>query len=407
MKNNNNQMISVEEAKSKVFSSFSILGSEQIAVSNAFGRVLAEDIYSRLNQPPVAVSSMDGYAVRTIDVRTAPSKLKLIGESAAGSSFGGSVSEGQTVRIFTGAALPRGADSIVIQENTIKHSGTVTILTSAKKGDYVRPKGLDFKKGKKLITAGQKLNYRHLSLIAAMNVPWVNVVRKPRIAILATGNELAMPGEINDENQIVSSNSIGLATFVTACGGEALNLGIAEDKPESILKLVSQIDTTDLLVTIGGASVGEYDLVRPVLIKKGLKIKFNKVAMRPGKPLIFGKIDKLPMFGLPGNPVSAGVTAILFLKPVINLMLGQKLKENNFDNAFLTRDIPKNDFRQDYLRAKLASGRDGRLKVTPFLKQDSSMLATFTASDCLILRKPAAKSLKAGSKVQIIYLSTD
>ena len=299
MKNNNNQMISVEEAKSRVFSSFSILGSEQIAVSNAFGRVLAEDIYSRVNQPPVAVSSMDGYAVRTIDVRTVPSKLKLIGESSAGSSFGGSVSEGQTVRIFTGAALPRGADSIVIQENTIKHSGTVTILTSAKKGDYVRPKGLDFKKGKKLITAGQKLNYRHLSLIAAMNVPWVNVVRKPRIAILATGSELVMPGEINDENQIVSSNSIGLAAFVTACGGEALNLGIAEDKPESILKLVSQIDTTDLLVTIGGASVGEYDLVRPVLIKKGLKIKFNKVAMRPGKPLIFEQLTNCQCSGYP------------------------------------------------------------------------------------------------------------
>ena len=181
-------MISVEEAESRVFSSFSILGSEQIAVSNAFGRVLAEDIYSRVSQPPVAVSSMDGYAVSTSDVTTAPSKLKLIGESSAGSSFGGSVSEGQTVRIFTGAALPRGADSIVIQENTIKHSGTVTILTSAKKGDYVRPKGLDFKKGKKLITAGQKLNYRHLSLIAAMNVPWVNVVRKPRICLLYTSD---------------------------------------------------------------------------------------------------------------------------------------------------------------------------------------------------------------------------
>ncbi len=407
MKNNKNLMISVEEAKSTVFSSFSILGSEQIAVSNAFGRVLAEDIYSLVNQPPVAVSSMDGYAVRAIDVRTAPSKLRLIGESSAGSSFAGGVSGGQTVRIFTGAALPRGADSVVIQENTTKHNHMVTILTSAKKGDYVRPKGLDFRKGKKLLTTGQKLNYRHLSLIAAMNVPWVQVVRKPRIAILATGSELVMPGEINGENQIVSSNSIGLAAFVSACGGEALNLGIAEDKPESIIKLVSQIDKTDLLVTIGGASVGEYDLIRPVLIKKGLKIKFNKVAMRPGKPLIFGKIDTLPMFGLPGNPVSAGVTAILFLKPAINLMLGQKLKENDFENAFLTQDIPKNDLRQDYLRAKLASGRDGRLKVTPFLKQDSSMLATFTESDCLIVRKPAAKALKAGSKVQIIYLRTD
>ena len=321
MKNNKNQMISVEDAKSKVFSSFSILGSEQIAVSNAFGRVLAEDIYSRVNQPPVAVSSMDGYAVRSIDVRTTPRKLVLIGESSAGSSFVGNVSSGQAVRIFTGAALPKGADSIVIQENTLKQNDRVTILTSAKKGDYVRPKGLDFRKGEKLLTAGKKLNYRHLSLIAAMNVPWVQVVRKPRIAILSTGSELVMPGEINNEHQIVSSNSIGLAAFVTACGGEALNLGIAEDKPVSIMKLVSQIDTTDLLVTIGGASVGEYDLVRPVLKKKGLKIKFHKVAMRPGKPLIFGKIGKLPLIGLPGNPVSAGVTAILFLKPAIDLML--------------------------------------------------------------------------------------
>ena len=248
------------------------------------------------------------------------------------------------------------------------------------------------------------MNSRHVALASAMNVPWVHVKRKPRIAILPTGNELVMPGEQLKSGQLISSNSLGLSAFVDAAGGEGINLGIAKDNPTSLRELLTNVNGADMLVTIGGASVGDYDLVKEVLKEEGLNIHFSKVAMRPGKPLIFGQIRGKPMLGLPGNPVSAGVTAVLFLKPAINLMLGRPYLTEPKEAAILERDLTANDQRQDYLRATLRRKNNGELYVRPFEKQDSSMLMVFTTADCLIVRKPYARSTKKGNRVPIIRL---
>ena len=306
-------MISVAEAQAAVLAGVKALNAEDVSVAECFGRVLAEDVASRLTQPPVAVSSMDGYAVRSEDVASVPATLTLIGESAAGGGFEGTLTAGQTVRIFTGAPVPDGADAIVIQEDTDTDGTAITMKESSAKGRYVRPAGLDFSAGDTLLTSGKRLNSRDVALIAGMNVPWVSVTRRPRVAILSTGNELVLPGEPLDRNQIISSNSIGLAAFVTAAGGQPVNLGIARDDAASLIGKLEGIRSMDMLITIGGASVGDYDLVKQVLGGEGMKITFSRVAMRPGKPLIFGEIHGTPMLGLPGNPVSAGVTAVLYL----------------------------------------------------------------------------------------------
>ena len=397
-------LISVEEAISNVLEGITPIDSEQISISQAFGRVLANDIISRTTQPPLDVSAMDGYAVRAKDLVSVPTTLLRIGESAAGLGFDGSVGDHEAVRIFTGAPVPRGADAIVIQEDTKVKGDKIVVKFSSKTGQYIRPKGLDFTEGQTLLSAGTRMNSRHVALASAMNVPWVHVKRKPRIAILPTGNELVMPGEKLKSGQLISSNRLGLSAFVKAAGGEGINLGIAQDNPTSLRELLTNVKGADMLVTIGGASVGDYDLVKEVLKKEGLNIQFSRVAMRPGKPLIFGQIKGKPMLGLPGNPVSAGVTAVLFLKPAINLMLGRPYLTKPEEAAILERDLTANDQRQDYLRAKLRRKKNGELCVMPFEKQDSSMLAVFTEADCLIVRKPFARSSKKGNRVPIIRL---
>ena len=291
-------LISVEDAISNVLLACSTLNSEELNIADAFGRILAKDLVSRVTQPPLAVSAMDGYAVRVVDVLSAPVKLRKIGESSAGSGFSGSVGEGETVRIFTGAPVPDGADAIVIQEEADNNDNLITIGRSVKPGQFVRSKGLDFREGQTLLSAGTPLNSRHVALASGMNVPWVSVIRKPCVAILSTGNELVLPGEPMGPGQIVSSNSIGLTAFVNGAGGVGINLGIAKDNFASISDLLAGIEGADMLVTIGGASVGEYDLVETVLGDKGLDVTFSRVAMRPGKPLIFGKIGGKPMLGL-------------------------------------------------------------------------------------------------------------
>lgn len=397
-------MISVDEALEKVLAGVSRLPSEQIALGAALGRVLAVDVASRLTQPPTAMSAMDGYAVRAADVSTVPAVLTRIGESSAGSGFAGSIGAGEAVRIFTGAPVPDGADAIVIQENTEADGHRITVNESAPAGRYIRPAGLDFRAGEVLLTAGTLLGARDVALLAGMNVPWVRVTRKPRVAILSTGDELVMPGEPLGADQIISSNSVGLEAFITALGGEPLNLGIARDNIDSLKSHLAGVKGADLLVTIGGASVGDYDLVRDVLGGEGLEIAFFTVAMRPGKPLIFGHIQGTPMLGLPGNPVSAGVTTILFVRPAINLMLGLKATPDTPETAALGRDLAANDRRQDYLRSELSINGEGELTVTPFDQQDSSMLALFTKADCLAIRPPFAAPAKAGDKIAIIRL---
>jgi molybdopterin molybdotransferase len=397
-------MLTVDEALEKVLLGINQLNCEEISIGQAEGRVLAEDLISRLTQPPFDVSAMDGYAVSTNDLTKIPTSLTQIGVSAAGKSFNHKLQSGQTVRIFTGAAVPEGANAIVIQEDTEKSDKTIIIKEATTERKYIRPAGLDFKKGQKLLKAGIMLNSRNIALAAAMNIPWLKVTRKPRIAILSTGNELVLPGESVGPDQIISSNSLGLAAMVSANGGVPFNLGIAQDDPQSLKDSVSQLSGTDMLVTVGGASVGDYDLIKSVLGKEGLDISFSRVAMRPGKPLIFGKLSGIPMLGLPGNPVSASVTATLFLRPAINKMLGIEHNTQNLETVTLGCDLKKNDMRQDYLRAKLSINKAGKMIATPFDRQDSSMLANYAKAHCLVVRQPFAKALAKGALVSVLRL---
>ena len=397
-------MISVEQALGHVLAGVAKLGTEAVSVADAHGRVLAANVASRVTQPPSDVSAMDGYAVRAEDVATVPVTLTQIGESAAGSRFSGSIGPGQAARIFTGAPVPDGADAIVIQEDTEADGDAILINEVPVPGRYIRRAGLDFKQGDVLLPAGSLITARDVSLASAMNIPWLNVVRKPRIAILSTGDELVMPGEPLGPDQIISSNSLGMGALVTAMGGEPINLGIARDEPASLKSFLEGVRGADMLVTIGGASVGDYDLVKSVLGEEGLDMNFSSVAMRPGKPLIFGRIHDRPMLGLPGNPVSAGVTSVLFLRPAIEVMLGLDREAAPPETARLGRDVVANDHRQDYLRSRLSVGRDGDLTATPFEVQDSSMLALFAKADCLVVRPPNAAAATAGTRVEIVRL---
>ncbi|UCH74538.1 MAG: molybdopterin molybdotransferase MoeA [Rhodospirillales bacterium] len=396
-------MLSVDDALARILGSLKTLPLEQIAVGDGLGRVLGEDVAARRTQPPAEVSAMDGYAVRAEDVKTVPVTLKIIGQAPAGNAFAGAVSKGESVRIFTGGTLPAGADTVVMQENTEAAEGTVTILKSAEKGRFVRPAGLDFKTGDIRLKAGRVLTARDVGLAAAMNVPWLMVRRRPRVAILATGDEIVMPGDPVGPDQIVSSNSIALAAAVRVFGGEPCMLGIAPDDRDALAAMAAGASGADLLLTSGGASVGDHDLVQSVLGEIGFELDFWKIAMRPGKPLIFGHVGDTPVLGLPGNPVSAMVCAIVYLRPALARMLGAPDAEASPRlTAKLTAPLGENDERQDYLRAKLDNDPDGGLTVTPFARQDSSMLAMLAQADCLILRPPFAPPLDSGAMVDVL-----
>ena len=398
-------MITVAEARARIVAAFEPLAPEQVALADALGRVLAEDVRSRRRQPPVAVSAMDGYAVRSADVVTLPAELKVIGSIPAGGAYDGVVAPGQAVRIFTGAPVPEGADAIVIQENTVAADGIVRVVDgTAPPGRYVRPAGLDFDEGEVLLESGRALTARDLGLAAAMNVPWLKVRRKPRIALLATGDEVVMPGDPIGRHQIVSSNGLSLAGFVRAWGGEPIDLGIALDEEDSLRTMSRGAKGADLLVTTGGASVGDHDLVQKVLGKEGLEVDFWKIAMRPGKPLIFGRMGATALLGLPGNPVSAMVCATIYLGPAMRRMLGVAEKVQPDATAALAVALPENDEREDYLRATLSYRTDGRLEARPFQTQDSSMFSRMAHADCLIVRPPHATAAPAGATVTIIPL---
>ena len=317
-------MISVEEALTRILEHFQPLPAETVGIGEAFGRVLATGVNARVTQPPNAVSAMDGYAVRAADVTSIPVALTVTGAVPAGALFEGRVGPGEAVRIFTGAPLPDGADAIVIQEDTEAAGDQVTVKESSPAGHYVRPAGLDFAEGDAGPQAGRHLTARDVGLIAAMNHPWVQVHRRPRVAILATGDEVVMPGDPLGPSQIISSNGLSLAAFVRACGGDPIQLGIAPDRSERLAELAAGARGADLLLTAGGASVGEHDLVQSALEGQGLKLDFWKIAMRPGKPLMFGHLGETPMLGLPGNPVSALVCALLFARPALNRLRGAR-----------------------------------------------------------------------------------
>ncbi|HZU89192.1 MAG TPA: gephyrin-like molybdotransferase Glp, partial [Stellaceae bacterium] len=310
-------MISVEEALSRLLAPLGPLPPEQIPLTDGLGRVLAEEVAARRTQPPFAVSAMDGYAVRAADLGQIPVTLKIVAEVPAGAGFGGHVGPGEAARIFTGAPLPQGTDTIVIQEDAARAGDRVTIREGAPRGRYVRREGLDFRAGEALLGAGRRLSARDVGLIAAMNRPWLFVHRRPRVAILSTGDEIVMPGEPIGPHQIVSSNSLGLSAFVAACGGIPVSVGNAPDDPEALRRIAAATRGVDLLVTTGGVSVGEHDIVRDALAEDGFELDFWQIAMRPGKPLMVGRYRGTPMLGLPGNPVSTMVCALLFLKPAI------------------------------------------------------------------------------------------
>lgn len=400
-------LLPVADARKAILSSVSRLAAETVALRQAHHRVTAEPLAARRTQPPFSTTAMDGYAVRHADLRE-DSELSVVGEAPAGHRYPHALMAGQAVRIFTGAPLPDGADTILIQEDArICGTNAIKPLEIPRKSAFVRPAGLDFKQGDVLIEAGHTLKAADLALLASMNHAEVAVIRRPRIGVLATGDELAMPGTRIGENQIVASNNFGIAARISELGGDPIELGIAKDTEDDLLKALGRAKhhKCDAIITLGGASVGTHDLVHQAFQSAGLALSFWKIAMRPGKPLMFGTVEDMLFLGFPGNPVSSMVCGELFMAPLIRTWLGLPA-DIQFAKAILLRDLPMNDQREDYLRAILNSG-DGSGKspaVTPLDRQDSSMLANFALANCLIKRAPHAPAVTAGSEVEVLML---
>ncbi|MCC8427508.1 molybdopterin molybdotransferase MoeA [Reyranella aquatilis] len=397
-------MLSVRDAHARVIAAFEALPSEMVSVADAAGRVLAASPQARLTQPPADLSAMDGYAVRAADVPAAPTTLTLVGQAPAGGSYDRALQPGETVRIFTGGPLPMGADSIVIQEDTKADGPRITILEAPRVGRHIRKAGLDFSAGDTPLAAGRTLTTRDVALAAAMNHPWLSVYRKPRVAILSTGDELVMPGEPVGRNQIVSSSGIAVAALVRGWGGEPTVFDIARDDAKLIESRIEAGAQHELLITLGGASVGDHDLVQAALKAQRFDMDFWKIAMRPGKPLMFAARDRARVLGLPGNPVSTMVCALLFLKPAMERMLGQPGDLVRTVPARLAVDVKQNDQREDYVRSRLGRDADGTLTVDPHPVQDSSMLSVLAACDGLMIRPPHDPAREAGDTVQVVDL---
>jgi molybdopterin molybdotransferase len=389
-------MISVEEARQKIAAAFAPVGTEQVDLAQLAGRVAAEDIRARIDQPPLSVSAMDGYAVRKADGET---PRQVIGSAPAGHPFGGTVGANETVRIFTGGAVPYGADAIVIQEEVDIVGGDVEFNASAIRPDFIRPAGMDFHAADVLVSAGKVITARDLALLAAGDISTAKVRLKPRVAIASIGDELSAPGTPRRPGGIAASTGYGLSAMIAAWGGAPHDFGILKDRTEEIATIASA--DADLIVTLGGASVGDHDLVQKALGTADFELEFWKVAMRPGKPLIFGRLGTTPLLGLPGNPVSALVCAIVFVKSALAAMLGSA--EPLRSRARLKHDLSANDSRQSYIRARLIDD-DGETWATPFKQQDSAMLSVLAKADALIVRPPNAPAAEAGDRVEIIAL---
>jgi molybdopterin molybdotransferase len=383
------------------------LRRETVPLSQAHGRTLAADLAAKRTQPPKAVSAMDGYALRAADAATPGVHLAVIGESAAGRGFFGKLGSGEAVRIFTGAPVPDGADTIVIQENTKVEGAAVVIDSPVKPQAHIRPAGLDFSEGEVLLPAGTRLGASEVALAAAMNHADVEVAAKPRAAILATGDELVMPGNKPGPDQIVASNPFAIAAFVEQAGGAPIDLGIATDDFAALERAIERAleEKADVLVTLGGASVGQHDLVQSALTRRGMQLGFWRIAMRPGKPLIHGHMGAMSILGLPGNPVSSIVCAILFLVPLIRHLQGDPNAAAPRDEpAILGADLSANDGRKDYLRARLSRDAEGRPVATAATVQDSSMLRVLADSNCLVIREPHAPAARAGETCRVLRM---
>jgi molybdopterin molybdotransferase len=394
-------LISVEEALARVLDGVATLRSEEVAIGEAHGRVLAAPLASRRTQPPFDVSSMDGYAIRGADLAGTGTQLKQVGESAAGRPFNGKIKPGETVRIFTGAVMPDGADTVVPQEDAKAERDAVT-LPAAKAGAYVRKRGLDFAEGKTMLEAGRRLTARDVGLAAAMDYARVSVARRPRVAIIATGDELVPPGAGASPDRIVASNPISLAALLGRENAIISDAGIVPDKLDATAAAIRRArEAADVLITLGGASVGDHDLIAPALTAENIALAFHRVALRPGRPLLLAVAGNLRVLGLPGNPVSSYVCALLFVVPLLRKLQGRSDVHPKAEAATLGVDLPANDHRQDYLRARVERQSDGRLVATPHDRQDSSMQAVLVGSDGLLVRAANAPAAKAGSLCQV------
>ncbi|PYD75813.1 molybdopterin molybdotransferase MoeA [Novacetimonas pomaceti] len=397
-------MLSVSEARERILQGLRPTAPEVVSLASGSGRVTALPVMARLDNPPADVSSMDGYAVRAADLSATGVKLRLIGESPAGHPFDGTVGAGECVRIYTGSIVPDGADAIVIQENATQHDDIVTTSQTATAGLYVRRKGQDFARGHEIIPAGRRLDARGIGVAAAANHPWVTVHRRPRVGIVATGDELCLPGDPIGPGMIANSNTLMLATLVRAAGAEPVMMPVARDRMEDLLALSHMLDGLDMLVTIGGASVGRYDLVQEGLKRIGMEPDFWKIAMRPGKPLMHGRLNGMPLIGVPGNPVAAFVCGTLFVVPALQRLAGEQDVGPDVDVAILGEDVAANDQRESYLRARLRRDSAGMLTALPFSRQDSAMLHLLTESQALIIRDPLAPPARKGDMCRIIRL---
>ncbi len=394
-------MLSVAEAHARLMQLFTPVGVEKVPLRAAASRVLAEHAVARRDQPPFPASAMDGYAIRAADAVDG-ARLRVTGVSTAGAGFEGAVGPGEAVRIFTGAPVPEGADRILIQEDAEREGDFVTLLPGRDTADYIRPAGGDFRAGSRL-QAPRRLTPQEIALLAAMNVDPVTVARRPVIALIPTGDELVWPGDVPGRDQIVSSNNFGLKAMLEAQGAEVRLLPIARDTAESLAAVFALADGADLIVTLGGASVGDFDLVQKTAIAHGLTLDFYKVAMRPGKPLMAGRLGAVPLIGLPGNPVSALVCGLQFLRPAVDAMLGLRAGLPALQRARLAEAIGVNGPREHYMRATVTAGDDGWL-CRPFERQDSSLLSVLAASNALMVRPPRDPARPAGELVDFLWI---
>lgn len=397
-------LLSVDEALQRILDGVTATESESIAIEQAHGRVLAQPLQALVTQPPFNSSAMDGYAVRIADVAHLPATLAVIGEAAAGHPFSGTVDKGQAVRIFTGAPVPEGADAIVIQENAERDGANVVVREGSVEMEHIRTKGFDFREGATLLAAGRRLGPREVSLAASMGHGQVTVRRRPTVAILSTGDELVPPGSRLGPGQITASNHLGIAALAEAAGATPQQLGIARDTRADLDAHFARAQDADIIVTSGGASVGDHDLVAPVLRARGMTLAFWKIAMRPGKPLMFGRLGHSRILGLPGNPVSSLICTRLFLRPLIQALLGRPDQDDSPTQARLSLPLEANGPRQHYMRAISKPGPDGYPLVAPVRSQDSSLLAPLAEADCLLVRPPRAPAAPAGSLVSILPL---
>jgi molybdopterin molybdotransferase len=399
-------LMPVADALAAILAGAEPLGEEMVALDAAYHRVLARDVAALRTQPPQAMSAMDGYAVRAADAARIKARLKVIGEVAAGRPFDRALGPGEAARIFTGGVIPDGADAVVIQEDTVVDGSHVTVTEAAVAGRHIRPAGVDFRKGDVLLKAGSRLTDRDLSLAASMNYPELPVRRRPKVALLATGDELVMPGITPGPGQIVYSNGYALRALARTEGADTIDLGIAADTLESTTAGIRRARDSgaDILVTTGGASVVAPALVQQSLKAEGVNIAFWKIAMRPGKPMMHGRLGAMRVIGVPGNPVSSYVCTLLFVVPLIRALLGRKTIQHARESALLGRDVGANDVREDYLRARIEQRADGTLVATPVDHQDSSLLGNLSAARALVIRAPFAPAAKAGSPCEILRL---